>query len=385
MTEQADDVALRRVNPRFVELIRSEIQAAGGALGFDRYMELALYHPQFGYYTHPGKRIGKAGDFITSVSIGRCFGKLLARHLAAPVIELAGGSGDLLLVEPGAEDGDLALDVMHELERVLPPAIYNRLCYVAVEPFPSKKKHLMERFANVDASRFRVVSRLHELAGSRGVLVANEFLDAMPVKRLRWRKGRWLQICVANGEQKGVIFNEVEVPIENLELARVADTLPLTLEDGFTIELNMRLKGWFDDLAHAFEMLYCCLIDYGLCGDEFFSPARKSGTLRGYLRHHVYDCPFSRPGITDLTAHVDFDRVIESAKTSGFDIINFTDQHRFLVNAAKPWLLEIENAGPVDDESKKLLHQFQALSHPTMMGGAFKVLEMSKGIPADSP
>jgi SAM-dependent MidA family methyltransferase len=383
MTEQADDVALRRVNPRFVELIRSEIQAAGGALGFDRYMELALYHPQFGYYTHPGKRIGKAGDFITSVSIGRCFGKLLARHLAAPVIELAGGSGDLLLVEPGAEDGDLALDVMHELERVLPPAIYNRLCYVAVEPFPSKKKYLMERFANVSASRFRVVSRLHELAGSRGVLVANEFLDAMPVKRLRWRNGKWLQICVANGQEKISGFQEVELVIEDPELARITGAFPLALEDGFTIELNMGLKEWFQDLAQAFDMLYCCLIDYGLCGDEIFSPARKAGTLRGYLRHHVHDCPFSAPGITDLTAHVDFDRVQSSASAAGFDIKGFTDQHRFLVHAAKPWLLEIEKAGALDDETRKLLQEFQTLSHPTMMGGVFKVLEMSKGVPAD--
>ena len=385
MTEQADDEQLGKVNPRFVELIRSEIQAAGGALSFDSYMELVLYHPQFGYYTHPRKRIGKSGDFITSVSIGHCFGKLLARHLALPIGKLAGSPGDLLLVEPGAEGGHLALDVMRELERVLPAAVYKRLCYVAIEPFPSKKKHLMEVFEDVDAGRFRVVSRWQELAGSRGVLVANEFLDAMPVKRLRWRNGRWLQICVADGEQTEAVFNEVEVPIENPELSRVADTLPLSLDDGFTIELNMGLKGWFHDLSHAFEMLYCCLIDYGLCEGEVFSPARKAGTLRGYLRHHVHDCPFSRPGITDLTAHVDFDRVIATAKTAGFDVINFTDQHRFLVNAAKSWLLEVERSGLVDDETGKLLHQFQALSHPTMMGGAFKVLEMSKGIPAGSP
>ncbi|MCP4850070.1 MAG: hypothetical protein GY899_19190 [Verrucomicrobiaceae bacterium] len=381
MTEQVDDAHPRQVNPLLIESIRSEIQAVGGALSFDRYMELALYHPELGYYTHPRTRIGKAGDFITSVSIGHCFGKLLARHLVSPISKLAAGSGDIVLVEAGAEGGQLGLDVMHELEDVLPASIYDRLCYVAIEPFPSKREHLAKVFGDVDADRFRVVSGWQELAGSRGVLIANEILDAMPVKRLRWRNGSWLQICVANGEQAGSVFHEVEMPIENPELSEVVDTLPLTLEDGFTIELNMGLKGWLHDLAQAFEMLYCCLIDYGLCEGEVFSPARKSGTLRGYLRHQAHDCPFSRPGITDLTAHVDFDRVMAIAKTTGFNIINFTDQHRFLVNAAKSWLLEIEQSGAMDDETRKLLHQFQSLSHPTMMGGVFKVLEMTRGIP----
>jgi SAM-dependent MidA family methyltransferase len=383
MTEQADDVEAGIVNPLFVELIRSQIQASGGAITFDRYMELVLYHPQFGYYTQPRKRIGKEGDFITSVSIGRCFGKLLARHLASAVSRLAGSSGDLLLVEPGAEDGHLALDVMHELEQLLPEVVYKRLCYVAIEPFPSKRQHLMDVFGDLDARHFRVVSGLQEIEASRGVLVANEVLDAMPVKRLRWRNGKWLQICVANGQEKSSGFQEVESVIEDPELARIIGTFPLALEDGFTIELNMGLKEWFQDLAQAFDMLYCCLIDYGLCGDEVFSPARKAGTLRGYLRHHVHACPFSAPGITDLTAHVDFDRVQSSASAAGFDLKGFTDQHRFLVRAAKPWLLEIEKAGPLDEETRKLLQEFQTLSHPTMMGGVFKVLEMSKGVPAD--
>lgn len=382
MTEQAHDVEAGVVNPRFVEIIRSQIQAAGGVIPFDRYMELVLYHPQFGYYTHPRKRIGKAGDFITSVSIGRCFGKLLARHLALPVRSLAGSSGDILLVEPGAEGGDLAIDIMNELGQVLPGAVYERLCYVAIEPFASKRKHLMDVFGDLDTRHFRVVPGLQQLEGSRAVLVANEFLDAMPIKRLRWRDGKWLQLCVAIGEEQGTEFHEVELSIEDPALVRMAGALPSALEDGFTIELNMGLKDWFDDLAQAFDMLYCCLIDYGLCGDEFFLPARKAGTLRGYLRHHVQDCPFSAPGITDLTAHVDFDRVRESAQDAGFDIRGFTDQHRFLVNAAKPWLLEIEETGAVDDGTRKLLQEFQTLSHPTMMGGVFKVLEMSRGVPA---
>ena len=276
----------------------------------------------------------------------------------------------------------MAIDVMHELEQVLPEAVYKRLCYVAIEPFSSKKQHLMNVFGDLDSRQFRVVSGLQELEGSRGVLVANEVLDAMPVKRLRWRNGTWLQICVANGQEKGEEFQEVELAIEDPELARITGAFPMALEDGFTIELNMGLKEWFQDLGQAFDMLYCCLIDYGLCGDEVFSPARKAGTLRGYLRHQAQDCPFSAPGITDLTAHVDFDRVQSSAAEAGFEIKNFTDQHRFLVHAAKPWLLEIEKTGAVDDETRKLLKEFQTLSHPTMMGGVFKVLEMSKGVPA---
>jgi SAM-dependent MidA family methyltransferase len=86
--------------------------------------------------------------------------------------------------------------------------------------------------------------------------------------------------------------------------------------------------------------------------------------------------------MTDLTAHVDFDRVKKSATSVGFDILNFTDQHRFLVNAARPWLLEIEGVGSTEDENRQLLKQFQTLSHPTMMGGVFKVLEIGRGVTA---
>jgi len=381
MTEQAHDVDMDGVNPRLVELIGSHIQQAGGSIPFAHYMELVLYHPQFGYYTHSRKRIGKEGDFITSVSIGPCFGKLLARHLASPLCRMAGSCEDLVLVEPGAEEGHLAIDVMRELEQVLPDSVYNQLSYVAIEPFARKKARLLDTFKTEDAGRLRVVSGWHELKGSSGVLMANEFLDAMPVERLRWRGGEWLRICVAGGNHQLPQFHEVEVPINDPELAGLARALPVGLEDGFTIELITGLEEWFNDLVDHFSMLHCCLIDYGLCEGEVFSPSRKVGTLRGYSRHRVEECPFAAPGITDLTAHVDFDRVRESAETAGFEILDFTDQHRFLVNAARSWLLEIERSGSVDEEERQLLNQFQTLSHPTMMGGVFKVLEMSRGVP----
>jgi len=382
MTEQAHDEDMNEANPRLVELIGSQIQVAGGFIPFVDYMDLVLYHPQYGYYTHPRKRIGKDGDFITSVSIGRCFGKLLARHFASYLVRMGDCCRDLVLVEPGAEDGHLAIDVMRELEQVLPDSVYNRLNYVAIEPFARKKARLLDIFEAEDAGRFRVVSGWHELKGSSGVLMANEFLDAMPVERLRWRGGEWLRICVAGGNHQLPQFHEVEVPINDPELAGLARALPVGLEDGFTIELNTGLEEWFNDLVDHFSMLHCCLIDYGLCEGEVFSPSRKAGTLRGYSRHRIEECPFAAPGITDLTTHVDFDRVRESAETAGFEILEFNDQHRFLVNAARSWLLEIERSGSVGEEDRQLLNQFQTLSHPTMMGGVFKVLEMSRGVPA---
>ena len=249
-------------------------------------------------------------------------------------------------------------------------------------PFDGKKERLLDIFGSEDSDRFRVVSSLNDLKGSSGVLMANEFLDAMPIERLRWREGEWWRICVASDPQKATPFHEVEAPIQDPELAGLVDDLPIHLEDGFTIELNTNLKQWFHDLAQNFNMLYCCLIDYGFEGGEVFSPSRKGGTLRGYLRHRFQNCPFDAPGMTDLTAHVDFDRVKKSATSVGFDILNFTDQHRFLVNAARPWLLEIEGVGSTEDENRQLLKQFQTLSHPTMMGGVFKVLEIGRGVTA---
>jgi SAM-dependent MidA family methyltransferase len=158
------------------------------------------------------------------------------------------------------------------------------------------------------------------------------------------------------------------------------DDLPSGLDEGFTIERCEGTGEWFAAIADAFDELHACIIDYGLeRSEDFLDPGRRDGTLRAYRDHQLVEDPLSFPGATDLTAHVDFERASDAARAAGLEVIALTDQHRFLVNAARGWLLEIEQRGTAADvETARLLRQFQSLSHPAAMGMAFKILEVGK-------
>ena len=385
MSEQAADHCQSAKDLRLLSLIGGRIVASDGALPFDKFMELALYHPLFGYYTSDRKRVGGEGDFITSVSIGRCFGMILAHHFAPILQQIAAEEGEVVLTELGAEGGDLACDLMGELSEIVPESVFERLSYVAVEPFDGKRDSLSERLADKGLQKWQIISGLDQLQNARGILFANEVLDAMPVKRVRWRGEKWLEICVGiEGEAKERKFIEVERPINCSSLLFAVKDFPEELSEGFTIEVNLKLEGLFGAMDAGFDVLHVCLIDYGFSSDDFFDPVRKSGTLRAYSGHEMMDSPLSNPGSCDLTAHVNFDHVSGIAERRGFDVSEMTDQHHFLVKAAEPWLREVERCGDLDSETSKLLRQFKLLFHPSVMGSAFKVMEMRKGYQSDS-
>lgn len=374
MPEQAPAAApVQAATGALADAILAAVAEAGGALPFDQFMAMALYQPGLGYYARPDRlRVGRGGDFITSVSVGRCFGMLLARHLAPRLEAMAeGGGGELTVAEAGAEGGELAVDLMAELGEILPAEVSGRLTYVGVEPFPAKRAPLERALREGGAGRSRVVAGWGELSGARGCLVANELLDALPVKRFRACGGAWRELCV--GERDGGLA----------EVDRATDDPPLSPSpaDGHTLELCPGLGPWFSEVAGAFDELHACVIDYGLAHSaEFLDPGRRDGTLRAYREHKLVD-PLSAPGETDLTAHVDFERAGAAARAAGLEVFGLTDQHRFLVGAARPWLLEIERCGTAPDaETAKLLRQFQSLSHPAAMGMAFKVLEVGKRV-----
>ena len=171
--------------------LRRAIDDAGGALPFDEFMRIALYDSEIGYYTSGRQRVGRGGDFVTSVSVGECFGILLARHFAPllQALEDAAPGGDLMVVEFGAESGDLAADLMAAFADLLPAEVFGRLHYAAIEPFGPKREPLRQRLEELGVVRARVVASVGELERARGVLIANEVLDAMPVQRCRFSAG----------------------------------------------------------------------------------------------------------------------------------------------------------------------------------------------------
>ncbi len=381
MSEQATDNGQSANKNSIMGLIHEKIHESDSALPFDEFMELALYHPNYGYYTSARKRVGSDGDFITSVSVGQCFGMILAHHFAPIIESMASNSDEVVIVELGAEEGDLAKDVMGTLSELLNDSIFKRLRYIVVEPFVAKQAELHSKFISGGLDKFEVISNFSELSVKNCILIANEVLDAIPVKRVRWNGNEWVEICVSAvdcGEGQGLVATEKN--IESLALKEIVKDYPTTLTEGFTVEVNLRLNDFFADIFPAAEILYGCLIDYGLEADEIFDPGRKNGTLRAYSKHGIIDDPLSLPGRIDLTSHVNFDHASSVAKDCGFEVSSITDQYHFLVKSAEPWLLEIEKGGDPNAETAKLLRQFKMLFHPSVMGQNFKVMEIKKGI-----
>ena len=381
MSEQATDNGQSANKNSIMGLIHEKIHESDSALPFDEFMELALYHPNYGYYTSARKRVGSDGDFITSVSVGKCFGMILAHHFAPIIESMASNSDEVVIVELGAEEGDLAKDVMGTLSELLNDSIFKRLRYIVVEPFVAKRAELHSKFISGGLDKFEVISNFSELSVKNCILIANEVLDAIPVKRVRWNGNEWVEICVSAvdcGEGQGLVATEKN--IESLALKEIVKDYPTTLTEGFTVEVNLRLNDFFADIFPAAEILYGCLIDYGLEADEIFDPGRKNGTLRAYSKHGIIDDPLSLPGRIDLTSHVNFDHASSVAKDCGFEVSSITDQYHFLVKSAEPWFLEIEKGGDPNAETAKLLRQFKMLFHPSVMGQNFKVMEIKKGI-----
>ena len=381
MSEQASENSQSTDENSLMRVILERIHDSDSALPFDEFMELALYHPNYGYYTSARKRVGSDGDFITSVSMGQCFGMILAHHFSPFIESMASDSDEVVIVEFGAEEGNLARDMMGTLSGLLSESLFSKLRYIVVEPFEAKLNELRSNFISEGLDNFKVIPDISEVSIKNCILIANEVLDAVPVKRIRWNGNEWVEVCVsAADDMEGQELVESEKKIESSELREIVKEYPTSLIEGFTVEVNLRFNDFFAEIFSAAETIYGCLIDYGLGTDAIFDPGRKGGTLRAYSKHGILNDPLSCPGMVDLTAHVNFDHASNVARDCGFDVEGITDQYHFLVKGAEPWLLEIERAGDPNAETAKLLRQFKMLFHPSVMGQNFKVMKIKKGI-----
>lgn len=345
-----------RGNPDLIDQIRTVMAAApGGVIPFSEFMRLALYAPGLGYYAAGSEqRVGRGGDFYTSVSVGAVFGQLLAGHFLAAQPRLA------QVVEQGANDGQLALDLLAHLP--------HGTDYVIIEPFPALRAIQRQRLGD----RARWVDSIADLEGGIcGRFICNELLDAFPVQQLRRIGGQWQEIHL-NAD-----FDERPLPPSSAALAaEIGQVLGgRGLPDGYTTELHLQANAWMAELvAHLRPGARATIIDYGHEADDYYAPHRSSGTLRGYRDHRQVVDYLDSIGDTDLTASVNFTRLAEVA---GQPAAATQDQHHFLIEAARPWLAAIEATGKAPDaDQQKRLRQFQTLIHPSFMGRSFKVLEI---------
>jgi SAM-dependent MidA family methyltransferase len=332
----------RTGNPALIEFIRSEVRNSG-PVSFAWFMQQALYHPEYGYYSSGRCVIGRAGDYFTSVSVGPLFGQLLCRQFIE-IWERLGRIDNFVIVEQGAHDGQFARDVL-EFSQMYAPEFFAALRYRIAEPF----RVLQERQSRTLKGFHGKIEWSDSLSPFVGVHFSNELLDAMPVR------------LINNGREKLVALHcDKFVLVERL------------ISQGAAAEaaFNQTALDWIDEVATNLQRGYVFAIDYGrLAGED-------SADVQVRARHRNLESPFEQIGHADITVRVDWARIVERAETRGFGIAGFTDQHHFLTGI-------VSEFQPLD--LPKARRELQTLLHPEMLGRAFQVIALEKNLDREAP
>ena len=342
-------------NPDLVDFIREKIRREG-PVTFAWFMEQALYHPQWGYYSSGRCQIGRRGDYFTNVSVGPLFGKMVAAQFGE-MWKALGRPDGFTIVEQGAHDGQFAHDVL-TATRDLPANIR----YAVIEPFPILRARQEETLSEF-SDKVTWWESLDQLPEFTGVHFSNELLDSMPV-RLISHDGEWRERMVAETENG---FQFVTRPIDDEQLRRRLVHLPEA--DPYETEMNLAALDWVDRVATKLERGFILAVDYGFSRTEFNAPERTTGTLQCRANHRPVGSPLIEIGNTDITTHVDWTSIAERAEDCGLTVLGFTDQHHFMTG-----MLTVREP---DAEERRAL---QTLMHPEFLGTRFQYLALSRNV-----
>ena len=348
-------------------LIAAEIAQSGGAIPFDRFMELALYSPELGYYSGGAAKLGAAGDFTTAPEISSLFGAAIARVAAAIISQSAPN-----ILEFGAGTGKLARDVL----TALAGAGVRVDSYAIMELSGELRARQQEALKD-----FPQVTWLDNFPTSfSGVVLANEVLDAMPVQLVSKGAEGWREMMVTI-EDGAFAFTprEPDAALAARVQRQIADADQLP--EGYLTEVHAIGCGFISSLAHmlANGKGAAILFDYGFPAHEYYLDQRSGGTLMCHYRHHAHPEPFYLPGLQDITAHVDFTAMALAAQDAGIDVLAYMNQASFLIGAGLGELLQqLDPSDPL-----RYLPQANAahkLVSPAEMGELFKVLVVGCGV-----
>ena len=368
--------AAREHSQQLARHIHDEITAAGGAIPFSRFMELALYAPGLGYYSAGATKFGEAGDFVTAPELGPVFAACVA-DAVAPVLQQLGPSA--LMFELGGGTGAFAQTALMRLMEL--DALPSR--YLILEP----SAQLRER------QRARLFERLHPMLFElvewvdgpvphdwNGVLFANEVIDALPTPRFSIRDREVMEQYVATDGER---FVTQWRPADSMLLQAVRfieRRLGRELPDGYASEVLPQLPYWIQAVAGGLQRGAMLFVDYGYARSEFYAPDRIDGTLRAFYRHRMHDDVLAWPGLQDVTASVDFTALAEAGLSAGFDLAGYCSQSSFLLgNGLAGVLSRIEQ---IQDEGERLRrsNEVKRLTLPTEMGERFQAMGFEKDV-----
>jgi len=366
----APDPIAQQHSDQLLALIKQKIVDAGGKISFAEYMHYCLYWPGLGYYSAGSYKIGEKGDFTTAPEISSLFSRTLVQHIQDVFKQITQRE----LLEFGAGSGKMAIDILTELEskQSLPDTYY------IVEASADLRLRQEESIRlNIPHLKDRVIWLDTLPKHFSGVILANEVCDAMPVHCLRFTKDKVSERYVEiSGAQLQWVDNEISQPC----LVKAAENIRTLIGDNeYFTEVNLASNAWLASLAERLEQGAIFIIDYGHPMASYYHPQRDMGTLMCYFQHQGHDNPFILQGLQDITAHVNFTNLAQTALDNGLDIEGFQSQADFLLAGG---IIELP---PTDKSSNELSHlkhasEIKQLTLPSEMGESFKVLSLSRNL-----
>lgn len=344
-------------------------QMQGQALPFSAFMADLLYAPALGYYSAGATKLGAGGDFVTAPELSPLFSQCLARQCAEVLQTLADGE----LLEFGAGRGVMARDILRELAalNVLPKR------YVIIEVSADLRERQQQTLAELPTELAARVVWLDRLPSQfRGIVLANEVLDAMPVTLFRQQAGVLSELAVGATETGDFAWSELPPsPALQSWFAALPAAIKADWPDDYLSEFHPLQAGWLQSVSRMLQQGLVLLIDYGFPRHEFYHRDRSRGTLMCHYRHHAHPDPLLLPGLQDVTAHVDFTAVAEQAQCAGLDVLGYCHQAGFLQS-----LGVLERAMQLTDEHEQIAaaQVLKRLLMPHEMGELFKVIALGK-------
>ncbi|MDH5357530.1 MAG: SAM-dependent methyltransferase [Gammaproteobacteria bacterium] len=366
----APDTIAQQHSEQLLALIQQKIVDAGGKISFAEYMQLCLYAPGLGYYSAGSYKLGQKGDFTTAPEISPLFSRTLAHHVNDVFQQLK--KKDIL--EFGAGSGKMAADILTELSvlQALPDYYYiietsADLRQRQQQTISSRIPHLAEKVVWLDKMPHQFV----------GVVLANEVCDAMPVHCLRFKDGKVSERHIESDDSK---LQWCDGSLSHSHLAhRAAEIKSLIDSDSnYITEINLSAEAWLASLAENIQQGAIFIIDYGYPQSSYYHPQRTSGTLMCYFQHQGHDNPLILQGLQDITAHVDFTALAQSAVDNGLQVAGFQSQADFLLAGG---ITELNHSFSHDGLAlMQQASQIKRLTLPSEMGENFKVLSLTKDI-----
>lgn len=359
-----------------IEYIRREIEKSSGSIAFQRYMELALYAPGLGYYAAGSTKLGEEGDFVTAPEISPLFSQSLANAIL-PVLEK-----DQIILEVGAGRGRMAADILAHLKQQnkLPKEYW--ILELSAD-FRERQKCTINEIVPEFLDKVKWLDALpNEFSG---VVLANELLDAMPVRLFQKSENDINEVDVGWKNEKFIF--QLQPGDDPRLINRIKDIeyeLESEIEAGYISEINFAAEDWIKSIAECLQQGVIILIDYGFPQREYYHAQRNQGTLMCHYRHRGHADPFVYPGLQDITAHVDFTAMADAALNANLEVIGYTNQVSFLMGAG---LMELNALNEECDVKKQMdvAAQIKKLTLPHEMGELFKVIGFSKNCDVTLP